>query len=248
MYVQYGDYTHPAGEPAVTIDRETLWTDAGTAWAERERWSISGCIYNQAGTAAAMDVLVTELEAAYSSSGGDLKLLLPDGTTASQHALLNANTIGGVRVVKRPSYPQGSGPEGITIRHFTVALEAEVAVSADSALLSWHESIRYSGGGPRFGHLEPLVGKPIKQKLKANTIYKAIQQGRAVGLSAYPAVPSPIWPAHQIDQRDIEQSAPRRRGYGSGADCWTEWPVSWCYRFESANPLLAPNGPNRWMQ
>jgi len=248
MYVKYGDYTHQAGSPAVTIERENVHTEAGSLWLTRERWTIQGMIANPSGVAADMSTAIAALENAYRSGGQDLKLLMPDGSTSSEHVLLNANCLGGTRVTKPPSYPKGDGPEYVTLRHFTVTVEGDIPATSRTDLLSWVETISFSGGGPRYGYVETLVGLPQKQKLRQATIYKAVQSGRAVGIANYPTIPQPMWAADQVDARDVQYDSPRRRGFSSGSDTWTEWGVSWTYRFESAYPMIAPNGPNRWRQ
>ena len=248
MQIRYGSYTHALGEPALSIDRETQLNDAGTPWADRVRWTIQGMLTNQGGTEATLDAKVAALEAAYAVDYQDLALLLTSGTAASGHEITNADTIGGVKVVKRPHYPRGDGAEGVTMRTFGVVLEAMVPISAGTILLSWSEILKFSGGGARYGVLEPLTGRPIRQKLKRTTAYHATQQGQAIGLYEYPTPGSPFWPAAQLDTRDVEYGSPQRKGFNSGADTNIEWPVSWVYRFASATPLYASAGPRRWTQ
>lgn len=245
MYLKYGSFTHPLGEAAVFISREPVETEASTRYAIRERWDIQGLICNPTGTATAMSTLIAALETAYATDGNDLTLYLPDGITSSQHAIDSSTTIGGTRIVQPLSYPEGEGPEYITMRHFTVAVEALKPVSGPTNLLSFSESVTYIGGGPRYGHLEPLAGPPVKQLLKNMTIYKATQRGNAVGLYAYPIVPSSMWPAYQLQLPDISYGSPRRIGY-NGATNHTEFPVEWTYEFESAQSLSG--SPHTWNQ
>ena len=248
MQLKYGTYTHALGEPALMIDRQTLFTEADTPWAEKVRWQIQGMLTNQGGTEATLDAKVAALEAAYASDYQDVALLLSSGAAAAGHSIANVDTLGGIRIVKRPSYPKGDGVEGVTVRTFSVVLEAELPIASETALLSWSETIRFTGGGAKYGHLEPLTGKPIKQLLKRNTLYQVTQQGRAVGLYAYPVIPSAFWPADQLDMRDVEYGSPKRKGYGSGADTYVEFPVSWTYRFASRNRMWTTSGPHRWNQ
>lgn len=242
MFLAYGDYRHPLGQPAIVISRRTLFSAANTPLAVVERWEINGLL--QAGSAAEMSEQIDALEAAYSSGGHDLLLYLPDGSTASSHRLLNAQTLGGVRVVRPPSYPQGRGAEYATIRTFSVALEAELPLlPLDTALVSYRETLEFRGGGPRFGHLEPLIGLPIKQVLRRHTIFRATQRGEAVGWVAYPTPPSPLWPAALVESGTLHAASPRRRGSGE-ALAYTDFPITWSYQFESALPLYGT--PNVW--
>lgn len=242
MFLAYGDYRHPLGQPAIVISRRTLFSAANTPLAVVERWEINGLL--QAGSPAEMSQKITALEAAYAYGGGDLVLYLPNGTTASSHCLINAETLGGVRVARPPSYPQGHGAEYATIRTFSVALEAELPVlPLDTALVSYRETLEFKGGGPRFGHLEPLIGLPIKQLLKRNTIFRATQRGEAVGWVAYPTPPLALWPAALVEAGTLHMASPRRRGAGE-ALAYTDFPISWSYQFEAALPLSG--APNVW--
>lgn len=252
MFVKYGSFTHPLGEAAVSIDRETLFTEAGTPWAVRERWDIQGVISNTtinragdsipSGVPADLSPKINALELAYSQNNQDIALLLPDGETPTSHRIISAHTLGGVQVVQAPCYPEGIEAEYVTYRSFTVAVEALRPLSSPTKLLSFTETMTYEGGGPRYGHLEPLVGRPIKQTLKRFTIYRVTQQGHAVGLYAYPPIPKPLWPAAQVRNRRIEKGSPRRRGGSVITD--TEFPISWVYEYESAFSLIG--GPHLW--
>ena len=241
MLLSYGDYRHPLGQPAIVISRQTLFSAANTPLAVRERWEISGLL--QAGSSEEMSEKIDSLEAAYATGGKDLVLYLPDGSTASSHRLVNSETLGGVRVVRPPSYPQGRGAEYATIRTFAVALEADLPVSLETALVSYRETLEFRGGGPRFGHLEPLVGLPIKQLLRRHTIFRATQRGEAVGWLAYPTPPLALWPAALVEAGTVQLASPRRRGSGP-ALAYTDFPISWSYQFESALPLLGR--PSAW--
>jgi hypothetical protein len=242
MILAYGDYRHPLGQPAITIWRRTLLSAANTPLAVSERWEIAGLL--QAATVQEMSEKIDALEAAYSEDGRDLVLYLPDGTTASSHYLASSQTLGGVRVVRPPSYPEGRGAQYATVRTFLVTLEAEVPVtSPETALVSFRETLELTGGGPRYGHLEPLVGWPIKQLLRRHTVFRALQRGEAVGWLAYPAAPPPLWPAALVEAGTSQAGSPRRRGLGA-ALAYTDFPISWSYKFESAGPLIG--GPNVW--
>ena len=243
MFLKYGTFTHPLGEAAVTITRRPVETDARTRYAVLERWDIQGMISNPSGSPAAMTVLLSALESAYSVDGRDIALFLPDNSTPSQHGISSSTTIGGTYIVAPVAYPQGGGVEYVTVRHFTVSIEALRPTATPTGLLSFSESITQTGGGPRFGHLEPLAGPPVKQLLKQRTIYRATQSGQALGLYSYPHVPAAIWPAHLLELPDISFGSPRRTGYG-GAVNFTEFPVQWDYKFESAQPLLG--APHLW--
>jgi len=239
MKLRYGNYTHPIGEAGVKIARSAIYNDAGIPFAIRETWTIDGMIL--ANSQAAIGTAIAALEAAYASDGRDVALLFDDGTP-TEHAIANSATLGGVRVVQPPSFPHGVGAEYSTYRTYQIVLDAQVLNA--SGLLSFDESISFTGGGSRVGFVETLQGPPQKQTLVQQTSYRAAQSGRAVGLLGYPIVPNPIWPKDEhTDQRRIDRRAPRRRG-GFNSILFTEYEVTWSYTFESAKPL---NGlPNIW--
>lgn len=232
MYLKYGSYQHAANECAVVISREGLFSRDRIPLGFRERWDIQGRL--QATSQGAITALIAGLQAAYGRCGQDIGLYFDDGT-ATAHHLASAATAGGTRVVTPPSFPEGKGAEYSTFRNYAVAVEGEV-VDTSHPLLSWIESLNFTGGGPEFGFLETINGSPQKQLLKQATTYRATQQGEAVGHGSYPFVPAPIWPAAEhVHLREVSYQTPVRKGL-SGLT--TEFPVRWSYTFESELPLI----------
>jgi hypothetical protein len=240
MYLKYGSYQHAANEASVVISKDTVFSEAGTARGLRERWNIQGRL--QADDQAALTAAIGALEAAYAVQAQDVGFYVDDGQPTS-HRIESAATLGGVRVISPPSFPQGQGAEYSTFRTYSIVLEAEW-LDTQAGLLSWHESIRFSGGGPQFGHLEPINGQPVKQLLKQATTYRAVQSGEAVGYLAYPVPALPIWPqAEHVNRREIHFDLPRRSG-PPGHATYTQFKVRWSYVFEDAGPLLGL--PTAW--
>jgi hypothetical protein len=82
-------------------------------------------------------------------------------------------------------------------------------------------------------YLDTLDGLPQPQLAQQRTTCRARQQGRAVGLAAYPPVAPPIWPQAEMQQeRRLIIRSPRRV-----ANNLTEFAVEWTYVFESATPI-----------
>jgi hypothetical protein len=240
MYLKYGNYQHPANEASVVITKESVFTETGIVRGLRERWNIQGRL--QAADPAALTAAIDALGAAYAIQAQDVGFYFDNGQLTS-HYITSSATNGGVRVVVPPSFPEGKGAEYSTFRNYTIALEAEW-LDPNATLLAWHETIRFTGGGPQFGHLEPINGLPVKQLLKQATAFHATQSGEAVGYLAYPAPPQPIWPqAEHIDRREIRYELPRRMGQAASAT-YTQFKVSWSYFFEDAGPLLGL--PTAW--
>lgn len=244
MQLYYGNYGHALGVPAITISREVV-NDAGERpYIERERWQINGLLPNPDGSATTLKAAIDELVAAYSVNGYNLILYMPDGSTPSSHALYSSSCFGGTRVVQRPSFPTGTGPEGVTYRNFSLAVEGDISLISPgtSYTTSFTETLEFNGGGFLDGHLEPLVGQPIKQRRKQNTTYRATQQGEAVGLFGYPPVPPPIWPAALTQPNPkFTLSSPRRR-----QGTFVDYRINWLYEYESARPIIGT--PNTWRE
>jgi hypothetical protein len=233
MYLRYRNYTYALGEAAVATSREPMEAN-GIKFAVRERWTISGMLCGGSSSAAEMDVKIRALIAAYATDGGDIAILLPDGSISCR-SIRSADTIGGVQVVQQPSFPGGGGAQGVTYQNYTIAVEAILPVVGLGArfTISFRESLRFSGGGPRFGFLEPAIGMPVKQLLRRNTIFRIDQQGEAVGLWGYPS-PMVFWPAALVEAPEMHYGSPRK----IGGSYW-HYPMSWSCRYESATQLTA---------
>ena len=242
MILAYGDYRHALGETAVIISREGVFAPSGEQLAVREHWRIEGAL--QAATSALLTQAIQALVDAYSQSGLNLTLYLPDGTTPSAHRIVSSQTLGGTRVVRPPSFPQGKGAEYTTYRGYSIEIEAEIpTTNSSSALLFWDEVLTFSGGGPRWTYLATLTGTPILQTLQQATPYRVTQVGRAIGYSSYPTPASPIWPlALHADESTITRKLPRRAAGGEPARD-VEYEVTWSYRFDSDCPLSGDPTP-----
>jgi hypothetical protein len=237
MYLKYGSYSHNTGECDINISRKSEYNDAMNRWAIRERWQINGLLTNPTGDLSTMQTLTGSLITAYGTEGLDLTFHLPDDSV-TQHALYTANCLGGTKVIKPVSFPTGEGTEAITYRTYTVVVEGLILVGSET-LKSFSETLTFSGGGPAYGHLECMIGLPVKQKLRNYTIYRVTQSGEAVGILAYPAVPGPIWPPALIKAPRIQRKSPRK--YGSS---YIDYPTTWSYEFESSAVLVG--NPNVW--
>lgn len=239
MYLKYGNYQHSANEASVVISKEGLFSESGIARGVRERWQIQGRL--QAADQAALGNAIAALTTAYSQQAQDVAFYLDNGQKTA-HAINNAATAGGVRVVSPPSFPEGRGAEYSTFRNYAIVLEAELPDPA-ATLLSWTEVLSFKGGGPQFGFLEPINGLPQKQWFKQFTSFRVAQSGQAVGLWGYPLPPAPLWPeAEHVDQREVRYELPRRRGSG-GSATYAEFKVSWSYTFQDAGPLVGTPTP-----
>lgn len=242
MILQIGTHKRRNGEVEVSITKKSLRTDADTPWAHEETWALNGMIVSQTGSLTYIKSQTAALEAAF-VDGLDVKLLFPDGSTVSHHALISADCVGGVRVMMPPQYQDGKGPQGVTYRTWQAQVTAIVPIPVgqlNTGLRSFTETITRSGGGPRQATIETLTGPPVVQLLRKRTSYKVTQQGSAVGIYVRPQAPPAIWPSALAEGNPvITVGTPRRIG-----DNYVDWPISWQYTFDSPVPLLG--GPNIW--
>ncbi len=232
MYLKWGDYTHPLGEPQIAITRQPILAESGIPVAHRVVWDIQGKLLGT--DQADLDHKIAAMQAAYDKQNQDLVLLRSDGETDSQHTLRRADTRGGTWVVAGPSFPEGGGAQYATMRTFQIQIEAEVPViNPHTTFMSFEESLRLSGGGPLFSHVETAFGFPVRQQLRANTTFRATQSGSAIGYRNYPPVPGPLFGfASLVREPVITRTSPQRVGTSQH-----NFRVTWQYEFESAFPL-----------
>ncbi|MBS0263891.1 MAG: hypothetical protein JSS02_18275 [Planctomycetes bacterium] len=236
MYVQYGTYAHARNEAAVQIGKQALFSPRGYRRGLRETWRIVGVL--QAADPGSLTEALASLRTAYATNGLDLGLYHDDGTP-TDHRIISANTLGGTRVL-HSAFPEGTGAEYSTFRSYSITVEAETPDTTHD-VLEFSEVVSFVGtGGPRLVFLETLAGPPQTQIARQFTTYRARQEGRAVGLTSYPTVPPPVWPAAElVDQRRVSLHTPRRT-----ATSLSEYAVEWAYQFESTTPLTGtPTAP-----
>lgn len=236
IYVRYGTYQHQPGEVEYSFQREVLLNEREVAYAYRTTVQMQGLLL--ADSTDDMNVKVRSLEAAYSRSDRDW-VVEQDGQ-ALEVSIYDSNTISGVTITGGVSYPTNRNAAYVTILPYEINLTADVIIESELfALRSFEETLRFSGGGPRFLHIETAVGRPVKQLGRRNTIYRAVQSGSAVGLYRRPVVPRPIFPGALVESPETEYDSGVYRG-----DTLTDLSVSWVYRYESALPLSGR--PNVW--
>lgn len=233
MQIRYGSFTHSANSTLLSMRREALETEYGRLKGTKEIWDLQG--YLEGASQAAITAKVDELVAAYEVNGKDIALLHDDGTVARE--LKSSSTSTGVMVKFKPSFTNSQpGAEYATYRTFSLTVEAEFH-DPNVSVLSFQESVSFSGGGPLYGHLLTVKGPPQKQLLHEQTPYRAIQSGSAVGHRFYLSIPAPIWPFALVTRPDVTHEHPTRKG-----NAFIEWATSWQYQFEHGSPLIGfPN-------
>lgn len=230
MRLRYGNYLHDHGEVAVSISRQNLETDAGVPYECVHTWQVSGRVV--ADTTAGLVGKLLRLERAYAIPFQAAALVDANGLVC--HALPNAGSVSGVRVVQPPSYPDGSGAQLTTYRDYTVVLSAAYPVFARPLLRLWTETVTLWGGLPDRRVVATVNTAPLVYVARRRTPYYATQVGQAVGYSTWPAPPPPLFPA-ALDgpEHPRSQTSPRTQ-----EGRLTDFAVGWSYRFSSPLPLV----------
>lgn len=228
MILKYGSYSHPSGECSFTRTVSPKLSEAQQVISEVVRWDIRGEIIAD-GVASIVD-RVAEIDAAYAIQGQDLSLLDDSGNLVVV-LLRSATSVNGVRST-RPNLPQGEGAEWATGLKFSASFEAEYTSSLQSGLVSFQETLSFSGGGPVYVWRRPLNAPPIKQTVSPYSPYRLTQSGRAVGRYTYPSPPGPLFAA------DLwEGPSPRYTGPNLTGGQLLNYTTEWNYVMESVSPL-----------
>lgn len=235
MQVKYGTFPLDANSCDVRASFQTEIA-GGLPIKVRRRLDVDGYLNGdgQAAIAQAASALATALAVPYQ----DLVLYRDDGT-ASDTALLNAGSLTGV-VVRGLEFPDSRGGEYATFRHFRFYGEAEYPVANTlNLLLSFRETVSFSGGGPISTWKLAINGQHQRQVLYPSSIYRATQKGSAVGFRQRPTAPPPLWPSALIEPPDFDLESPERSG-----KLYTGFGISWQYVFGSNQPLIGE--PTLW--
>lgn len=231
MYVKLG--THQFADNTVTLRSLTSNYRRGSRGrVDRivKRIVLNGDLI--ASSQAAIRTKIIAFEAAI-EDGRDIGLY-HDDNSKSAHFFDNAQSVSGVRVISF-GYPDGDASEYATARTFDLTLEAEFLPTSFDGLKSFREELTFQGnGGPRRVLIVTLNGIQA-QTTNPRTIQRISQIGSAVGISAYPSVPSPIFGKQQDNERHtIKKTGPTLDGR-----LYTDYGVQWSYAFLSARALNA---------
>lgn len=251
MFVQYGSLKHPKGQVKYSLRYDPILNAAEFAISQKARFELSGTLLsNKATTEACQADLAAQAAAvmqAYSLQGQDL-LLVQDNGQPSPVSLFNANTLGGVRVIKPPEFPVGDGTQYVTQLDFSILIEAEIPFSGIAgALWSFEEGVDIEGdGGSEIGAIRALKGAVTIQTLHQQTEVIITQDGQAYGYLGRPAPMPPILPAlqnHAPGATRIRKLPNKAIGRGKDRD-YKLFGIAWHYTFLS--PVLINAEPNVW--
>src|SRR5690349_12222462 len=119
MILRYGSFAHDQNECAIVISKRAMYSPRGERTSIRETWHVTGI--RHAASQSALTASLADLRNAYSINGRDAGLYLDDGATPTDHLLVSAAAIGGVRVVVL-EFPKGDGAEYSTFRTYRLVL------------------------------------------------------------------------------------------------------------------------------
>jgi hypothetical protein len=251
MHASYGSYDHPAGLTAVTsLQIEALRDErTGARRGVRQRWVLEGELQASGATddlkVADLTSKIQALEAAYSLDGKDLKLVYTGGSgpVDTAHALMDAETLGGVKVLL-VDWLKGRGPEYAVMRSYRITVEGEIEDAGLANLVSFQEMVSVQGtGGPRRVMLVPLEGDPVEQETSERTPIVVTQSGDAIGRTAYPSFPAPKLTAGEVyERRTQERRGPDRQADGT----YRNYGIRWSYEYIVNYVPAASSLPNIW--
>jgi hypothetical protein len=236
---KYGSYAHSLNEVMLRTSVQGIFDKFNRRMGSTVEWTILGVkqVADQATPALTQAALTTALgtmETAYQSDYQNAILYLPDGTTATQHQLLNAGTFGGVKVVVPPSYVNGPWTgriEYLNRRTYFIVLRAEFRTG--TGYYSWKERLMIKGNGGAKWRLSPQeVGVPQYQVLQTATRFLYVQQGESIGRATYVTPSAVLFPSVEHgDERELHYETPDDMRYGSSPEMY---PLAWKYVMESA--------------
>jgi hypothetical protein len=237
IYFQYGSYAHDPGECQVAIERTVKHSDNGSRVGYVDRYTVSGVM--NVDSATDMNSKIAAIQNAYAQDGKDFGLY--DSSAGRLNPFARANQAA-VRVVNGPSFPEGGGAEAVTVRTYSVVIEAEYGVTVTgtaATTVRFREAITVSGGGPRKIYIELLNGPPQMQIPVAQTVCYIVHEGEALGQLTWPSPPPPILPGLLSENPTIRRGSPES-WKGNHRE---NYPISWQYKFAAGAflPNLYPH-------
>jgi hypothetical protein len=232
MLVKKGSYQFPINKSGMTVQYAPRETPSGTTYLIDASVSIDAWLPNPTGDSRLLDIQVGRMETAFANPSGDFGLLHDDGSPT--HIFWRSSqTVGGIQV-KLLSYPNYQGAEYVTYR--TIQIQADfilVPAAGYPAYTFFEETIKVSGGSPKYGVKEVNFGPGVRQQLRTHSKCTATQSGTARSLNRPVIVPPAIWPQALVEEGEYTEKSPSTRGsqsYGTFVRLETE--VSWSYQFE----------------
>lgn len=237
MQLKYGGYAFQANSliPRMTI--AAVKNSHNQVYAYRQRVSISGSFIGT--NTADITAQTLAMSSACIIPGQDL-IYYDNNNAPTAYVLRNFGSLTGVQLVEPVDFNGTYGAIDVTMKQFAMSFEATYpAAGSAGLLLDFRETLTFSGGGPTRVCKRAVNTTPQLQMPYQYTEFYVVQSGSAVGFRDTPAIPFPIWPAFLMETGNTSQTSPHPEGLQ-----YTNWPVTWSYRFCSPSPLIGI--PNRW--
>lgn len=237
MYIAQSNLTHNSTNAAIVerftsepiYDRRNIWRTSMV------RMYLRGQIRpNSSPTQTEIKTALDSLAAAYANNNFDIALYHDDGTR-SHFYMTSSDSLGGTKVVVR-DYPDLVNPcdyaNGVGYR---IVVEAEYPVNELSPMV-FVETLDFTGNcGPVYTWQTPRSGPPFRELESEQSQQVVRQSGHALGLTGYPLIPDPIWPALELQHlRRITPKGPEAAGANLR---YRDFGMSWEYTFISGEPL-----------
>lgn len=250
MLLKYGAYPYPVNGVTCQSHITPKHNAAGMVMTLVQAMTVTGDLLAPNGTTTPqqdLTIMQTGMQAALAIPYQDLIFYADNGSVTATF-LTNAGTLSGVRLTDGPTFDAGrSTGEYAVKRAFSFKMEVEYLYpNRPSALMSFSESVSYSGGLPIREMCRAVNKPPIDQIVWPYTEFEATQSGEAVGLLTWPfgsptAGPPLLFPAAFLRKApEIHPSGPDR----VGPNGWRNYRVRWSMRYASATPLIA--APTKW--
>lgn len=240
MRFKYGAKSYPIGLTKVDETMERVRNEGHDTYLVRRKLTISGTLQSSLATEAGMTAEIESMEANWALQGQSGGLLQTDGTI-SAHWLDNATSYQGVRTL--PLTWGGQSPAEYAaggFRTFTAALEAEYLTI--NPIVSLEETIEITGTGGRvyaYGLL--ITGLAQRQTVNLFSLVTATQRGSAVWTAGVHAIPPPIWPL--LEDQDRRSITLNTQDLLTG-----RYARSWAYFYTDNKPFILPGASifDRW--
>lgn len=223
MFFRYGNYAHPSNEVNLTTVRDNIYDDARRPIGYKERWTIVGQL--QANTPALVAAAQANLDIQYTQRAQVAGLFFDDGSS-TPHFWNAGATLGGIRVVTPPGYPDGTRIQFVNARDYVIMLEAEFFSLAVNNTIAFTETIDFLGdGGARIVMIETRNSIPQIQQVSQATGVVLVQSGSAMGRFFYPPRPAPLFPQY-LNSPDTKRN---KKDPSYIRDTYINYPISWSY-------------------
>lgn len=212
-------------------------------------WTIHDVIFGD--SQSNLTAEIAEREVALRNITGDVVFYESDGTTETAHKIVYANTIEGIKA-KQAVYPGGLTSHGNRIfgsgaeyadattnfRYLVTTITARQIV-VEHEIVFYSQSYRFNLGGTQFAVQGAFQGLPSRFNIMSTVPSWAVQQGRLIGATAYPAPPGTVTGSLALDPERswIEYETPQMIGV------LNQMLFPLAFHYEYRDPLPMPGTP-----